>query len=201
MLGLSVGLGFTGLSSIPIDAQNTPAKSQIPLWFLHEDELKTGVIVPNTKIAKKSIVTNRGDFPPPYDKLIRKAEAVYPYLNPGLKGENGMPLWYTDESYKVPFNVTIRAVNYFFGRAANSSLVKVTYRVEKFELVPITEKSAKAKDLYDLPTVTEVSLTLGYTANFGNTGYESIGAWKKVFFENEEIVALYMSPKPQIVMS
>lgn len=206
MLALSTGVAFAGLNSASIAGQALLQSESVrsegtPLWFLHEDELKTGVNIPSTKIAKTSIVTNRGDFPPPYDKLIRKAEAVYPYLNPGLKGENGRPLWYLAEDYKVPFNVTMRAVNYFFDLAKNDKRRKVTYRVDKFELVPVSEVSTDTKSLYDLPIITEVSLLLGYSANYGNTGGESLGAWKRVFFRDEEIIALYMSPKPQVVMS
>ncbi len=42
------------------------------------------------------------------------AEAVYPIEWVNSEMENGKPLWYSKGNRKLPYNVTSRAVNYYF---------------------------------------------------------------------------------------
>ena len=204
MLAISAGLAFSGIPAALVEAQESPVKAQgLPLWFIHEDELKTGVVSPITGKRNKAITTNRFEGRSTlHDKLIIKAEAIYPFYNSGFETERGKPLWYSEGSYRVPFNITTRAVNYYFQLAAQDKYSNVVYNVAVTELTSVQKKSSDEKEFDEKPNIYEVSLAFSHRRYVSSLGMESFGLQKRVIFDrNEEVIALYMPPKPTVYVS
>lgn len=85
MLTFATGIAFSGF--VPLSGR---AQTNSP-WIISDEELKTNIILP--KKRSKRVETNRFDGSlSRYEKLIKTAEAVYPFDL--TTNANGKPVWY-----------------------------------------------------------------------------------------------------------
>jgi hypothetical protein len=186
MLTLSAGFALVGINPTILKAQESP------LWFIHEGEFNTSIVLPNNKKTHKGIITNRFDESlSRYENIIKKAEALYPYYTIGNEMGNGKPFWFSDRERKTPYNVTPGAVNFYFNLAVNNKNSRTKYQVEVNELIAVTKENRNRSEPPE--EVYEVSLFLNYGLYCGKLCGGGFDRRKKVIFNHKgEIAALYM---------
>ena len=204
MLTMFGGLALGGLLPAAIGGQTSMDTQRYIPWSINEEELKTTIILPGGKKTNKYIKTNRlYDFGARDEKLIKMAEAVYPTEWVDSEMENGKPLWYAKGNQKLPYNVTSRAVNYYFDLATTGK-ASCTYNVEVSRVLGVkNEKTKKGNDIEikvvrDPITIVTLNLNYGYVC--GTLCCWGFDRRKMVIFnESGEIVSLYMPTFAEIM--
>lgn len=179
MLTVATGIAFSGFVPLSGRAQNNSP------WIISDEELKTDIVLP--KERSNRVETNRLDGSlSRYEKLIKSAESVYPFNL--TTDATGKPIWYLKGEPERSYNITPRAINYYFNSAANykDGESGSKYTVEVNELEVVTDKKTEED-------VIVVSLLLEYFYACGNLcGYGFTAKKIVVFNQKQEIASLYM---------
>lgn len=182
MLTLTGGVIVGSFIPLSVKAQ----KQESAPWYISDVELKTKIVLPATKKAKKLIETNRfgGQFSQ-YEKIIKIAESVYPASLSDSAPENEKSLRYLEIENKKIYNLTARTVNYYFGLTPTVKDASCKYSVE------VNQFRAISKDKAEETNQVTLSLSYGYICGF--LCCYGITLRKKVIFnQKDEIVSLHL---------